>query len=130
METLQREKASLRAETERLSACLLQQEQTQEGTTSPFDVAVSFSSIFPIFFSPRAALAQQAASQATAALRAELDEERRKHQGLLREFTRLEQRYDNLREMSQLTQVHDQDKSDVEKYTHSFIIAGRLCDEH
>ncbi|XP_019752544.1 unconventional myosin-Va isoform X1 [Hippocampus comes] len=80
VETLQREKASLRAETERLSACLLQQEQAQE------------------------AFAQQAASQATAALRADLDEERRKHQGLLREFTRLEQRYDNLREMSQLTQ--------------------------
>uniref|UniRef100_A0A7N8X9B5 Methyl-CpG binding domain protein 3b n=1 Tax=Mastacembelus armatus TaxID=205130 RepID=A0A7N8X9B5_9TELE len=40
-----------------------------------------------------------------AALRAELDEERRKYQGLLREFTRLEQRYDNLREMSLLTEV-------------------------
>uniref|UniRef100_A0AAQ5YNX9 Methyl-CpG binding domain protein 3b n=1 Tax=Amphiprion ocellaris TaxID=80972 RepID=A0AAQ5YNX9_AMPOC len=42
----------------------------------------------------------QAVSQANAALRAELDEERRKYQGLLREFTRLEQRYDNLRDMS------------------------------
>uniref|UniRef100_A0A8C4EUN0 Methyl-CpG binding domain protein 3b n=1 Tax=Dicentrarchus labrax TaxID=13489 RepID=A0A8C4EUN0_DICLA len=42
----------------------------------------------------------QAVSQASAALRAELDEERRKYQGLLREFTRLEQRYDNLREMN------------------------------
>ncbi|XP_077389347.1 unconventional myosin-Va isoform X1 [Festucalex cinctus] len=79
-ETLQREKASLFEETECLSACLLQQERAQE------------------------ALVQQAASQATAAVRAELDEERRKHQGLLREFTRLEQRYDNLREMSQLTE--------------------------
>uniref|UniRef100_A0A3P8YRG9 Methyl-CpG binding domain protein 3b n=1 Tax=Esox lucius TaxID=8010 RepID=A0A3P8YRG9_ESOLU len=38
-------------------------------------------------------------------LTAELDEERRKYQGLLREFTRLEQRYDNLREMSMLTEV-------------------------
>uniref|UniRef100_A0A8D3EBP6 Methyl-CpG binding domain protein 3b n=1 Tax=Scophthalmus maximus TaxID=52904 RepID=A0A8D3EBP6_SCOMX len=47
----------------------------------------------------------QAVSQASAALRVELDEERRKHQGLLREFTRLEQRYDNLREMSLLTEV-------------------------
>uniref|UniRef100_A0A8C4ENW3 Methyl-CpG binding domain protein 3b n=1 Tax=Dicentrarchus labrax TaxID=13489 RepID=A0A8C4ENW3_DICLA len=47
---------------------------------------------------------QQAVSQASAALRAELDEERRKYQGLLREFTRLEQRYDNLREMSLLTE--------------------------
>uniref|UniRef100_A0A665WSK2 Methyl-CpG binding domain protein 3b n=1 Tax=Echeneis naucrates TaxID=173247 RepID=A0A665WSK2_ECHNA len=41
------------------------------------------------------------------ALREELDEERRKYQGLLREFTRLEQRYDNLREMSLLTEVHN-----------------------
>lgn len=48
---------------------------------------------------------QQAVSQETAALRADLDEERRKYQGLLREFTRLEQRYDNLREMSLLTEV-------------------------
>jgi len=47
----------------------------------------------------------QAVSQASAGLRAELDEERRKYQGLLREFTRLEQRYDNLREMSLLTEV-------------------------
>lgn len=44
-------------------------------------------------------------SQRSSALRAELDEERRKYQGLLREFTRLEQRYDNLREMSQLAEV-------------------------
>lgn len=50
---------------------------------------------------------QKAVSQASAALRAELDEERRKYQGLLREFTRLEQRYDNLREMSLLTEVHN-----------------------
>uniref|UniRef100_A0A4W6CEQ9 Methyl-CpG binding domain protein 3b n=1 Tax=Lates calcarifer TaxID=8187 RepID=A0A4W6CEQ9_LATCA len=42
----------------------------------------------------------QAVSQAAKALRTELDEERRKYQGLLREFTRLEQRYDNLREMN------------------------------
>nr|XP_057930064.1 unconventional myosin-Vb isoform X2 [Doryrhamphus excisus] len=80
VEALQREKASLSTERDHLSACLLQQEQAQE------------------------ALVQQAVSHATAAVRVELDEERRKHQGLLREFTRLEQRYDNLREMSQLTQ--------------------------
>lgn len=48
---------------------------------------------------------QQAVSQESAALTAELDEERRKYQGLLREFNRLEQRYDNLREMSLLTEV-------------------------
>lgn len=44
-------------------------------------------------------------SQRSTALRTELDEERRKYQGLLREFTRLEQRYDNLREMNQLAEV-------------------------
>lgn len=41
-------------------------------------------------------------SQAGAAVQAELEEERRRYQGLLREFTRLEQRYDNLRDMSML----------------------------
>ncbi|XP_056134033.1 unconventional myosin-Va [Lampris incognitus] len=46
----------------------------------------------------------QVVSQASEALQGELDEERRKYQGLLREFTRLEQRYDNLREMSLLTE--------------------------
>ncbi|CAL8308765.1 unnamed protein product [Lota lota] len=47
---------------------------------------------------------RQAVSRSGGELRAELDEERRKYQGLLREFNRLEQRYDNLREMSQLTE--------------------------
>lgn len=47
----------------------------------------------------------QAVAQEGKALTAELDEERRKYQGLLREFTRLEQRYENLREMSMLTEV-------------------------
>ncbi|KAF4083247.1 hypothetical protein AMELA_G00137780 [Ameiurus melas] len=45
---------------------------------------------------------QQSVLQAGAAVQAELEEERRRYQGLLREFTRLEQRYDNLREMSML----------------------------
>nr|XP_061790615.1 unconventional myosin-Vb [Nerophis lumbriciformis] len=80
VETLQREKASLSREVEHLLARMLQQEQAQE------------------------ALVQKAVSEATAAVRAELDEEKRKHQGLLREFTRLEQRYDNLSELSQLTE--------------------------
>ncbi|XP_061833885.1 unconventional myosin-Vb isoform X2 [Nerophis lumbriciformis] len=80
VEALQREKVSLSTERERLTACLLQQEEAHE------------------------ALVRQAVSQATEAIKVQLDEERRKHQGLLREFTRLEQRYDNLREMSQLTQ--------------------------
>uniref|UniRef100_A0A6Q2Z0L4 Methyl-CpG binding domain protein 3b n=1 Tax=Esox lucius TaxID=8010 RepID=A0A6Q2Z0L4_ESOLU len=47
----------------------------------------------------------ECAAQQDKTLTAELDEERRKYQGLLREFTRLEQRYDNLREMSMLTEV-------------------------
>uniref|UniRef100_A0A4W5Q2V8 Methyl-CpG binding domain protein 3b n=1 Tax=Hucho hucho TaxID=62062 RepID=A0A4W5Q2V8_9TELE len=47
----------------------------------------------------------QAVAQEGKTLTAELDEERRKYQGLLREFTRLEQRYENLREMSMLTEV-------------------------
>ncbi|XP_040896238.1 unconventional myosin-Vb [Toxotes jaculatrix] len=80
LQDLQREKDSFHKEREDLSARLLEQEKAQEE------------------------LVHQAVSQATAALRVELDEERRKYQGLLREFTRLEQRYDNLREMSLLTE--------------------------
>ncbi|XP_028259354.1 unconventional myosin-Vb [Parambassis ranga] len=77
---LQTEKDGMNREREELSARLLQQQKTQEECV------------------------HQAVSQASAALSAELDEERRKYQGLLREFTRLEQRYDNLREMSLLTE--------------------------
>ncbi|KAK9967525.1 hypothetical protein ABG768_001921 [Culter alburnus] len=43
---------------------------------------------------------QQSVDQADASVRAELEEERRRYQSLLREFTRLEQRYENLRDMS------------------------------
>uniref|UniRef100_A0A8C4ENN7 Methyl-CpG binding domain protein 3b n=1 Tax=Dicentrarchus labrax TaxID=13489 RepID=A0A8C4ENN7_DICLA len=64
---------------------------------------------------------QQAVSQASAALRAELDEERRKYQGLLREFTRLEQRYDNLREMSLGQQVS------LSLLTPSFLLVCQLA---
>lgn len=46
---------------------------------------------------------QQSVDQAGASVRAELEEERRRYQSLLREFTRLEQRYDNLRDMSLFT---------------------------
>ncbi|KAK5870082.1 hypothetical protein PBY51_024743 [Eleginops maclovinus] len=80
LQALRKEKDSFFEEKEDLSARLFEQEQAQEECV------------------------QQAVSQASAALRAELDEERRKYQGLLREFTRLEQRYDNLREMSLLTE--------------------------
>ncbi|XP_035270697.1 unconventional myosin-Vb [Anguilla anguilla] len=44
----------------------------------------------------------QGVAQASERLQGELEEERRRYQGLLKEFTRLEQRYDNLREMSSL----------------------------
>lgn len=46
---------------------------------------------------------QQTVDKADASVRAELEEERRRYQSLLREFTRLEQRYDNLRDMSVFT---------------------------
>ncbi|XP_056234565.1 unconventional myosin-Vb [Seriola aureovittata] len=80
LQTLQREMDDSHKEREDLSARLLEQEKEREEHV------------------------HQAVSQASAALREELDEERRKYQGLLREFTRLEQRYDNLREMSLLTE--------------------------
>uniref|UniRef100_A0AAY4CVE3 Methyl-CpG binding domain protein 3b n=1 Tax=Denticeps clupeoides TaxID=299321 RepID=A0AAY4CVE3_9TELE len=49
-------------------------------------------------------LLQQEKSQ-VGDMKAELEEERRRYQGLLREFTRLEQRYENLRDMSALAEV-------------------------
>ncbi|XP_010869967.4 unconventional myosin-Vb [Esox lucius] len=76
LQALQAERNSLRKEKEDLSARFLAQEKAQE----------------------------KCAAQQDKTLTAELDEERRKYQGLLREFTRLEQRYDNLREMSMLTE--------------------------
>ena len=48
---------------------------------------------------------QKAVCETVESVQAELEEERRRYQGLLREFTRLEQRYDNLRDMSLLTEV-------------------------
>ncbi|XP_047442856.1 unconventional myosin-Vb [Mugil cephalus] len=80
LQALQKEKESFVKEREELSASLLEREKTQEESVN------------------------QAVSQASAALRAELDEERRKYQGLLREYARLEQRYDNLKEMTLLTE--------------------------
>uniref|UniRef100_A0AAY4CVQ2 Methyl-CpG binding domain protein 3b n=1 Tax=Denticeps clupeoides TaxID=299321 RepID=A0AAY4CVQ2_9TELE len=55
-----------------------------------------------VYFPERMA---QAISNAGASMKAELEEERRRYQGLLREFTRLEQRYENLRDMSALAEV-------------------------
>ncbi|XP_029938954.1 unconventional myosin-Va [Salarias fasciatus] len=80
LQVLQKEKDSLYKEKEDLSALLLEKEKMLEESVN------------------------QAVSREIADLQAELDEERRKYQGLLREFTRLEQRYDNLREMSLLTE--------------------------
>uniref|UniRef100_A0A7N6B267 Methyl-CpG binding domain protein 3b n=1 Tax=Anabas testudineus TaxID=64144 RepID=A0A7N6B267_ANATE len=80
LHALQRERDSLFQERDELSDRFLKQEKKQEEWQ------------------------HQAVSEASAALRAELDEERRKYQGLLREFARLEQRYDNLRDMSLLTE--------------------------
>ncbi|KAM4548595.1 unconventional myosin-Va [Odontesthes bonariensis] len=80
LQALQKEKDNVYKEKEDLSARLLEQEETQKECV------------------------HQAVSQSSATLRAELDEEKTKYQGLLREFTRLEQRYDNLREMSLLTE--------------------------
>uniref|UniRef100_A0A3P9K360 Methyl-CpG binding domain protein 3b n=1 Tax=Oryzias latipes TaxID=8090 RepID=A0A3P9K360_ORYLA len=78
VEILQREKEQVSSEKEDLSARLLQLQQTQAESV------------------------QQAVMKASEALQAELDEEKTKYQGLLRDFTRLEQRYDNLKEMSLL----------------------------
>lgn len=47
-------------------------------------------------------------TEANEGLRGELEEERGRYQGLLKEFTRLEQRYENLREMSVLAEVGGQ----------------------
>ncbi|XP_067370667.1 unconventional myosin-Va isoform X2 [Channa argus] len=87
LQAQQREKDSFYKEREALSARLFQQETQQQ-----------------ICIYVCAECLQEAVSQASATLRAELDEEKRKYQGLLREFTRLEQRYDNLRGMSLLTE--------------------------
>ncbi|XP_037530718.1 unconventional myosin-Vb [Nematolebias whitei] len=80
LQTLQKEKDDVYIEKMDVSARLLEQEKTQQECV------------------------RQAVLQASAALRSELDEEKMKYQGLLKDFTRLEQRYDNLREMSLLSE--------------------------
>ncbi|XP_076135384.1 unconventional myosin-Vb [Alosa pseudoharengus] len=79
-EALKAERDGLLKDKEELSARLLEQEKEQ------------------------ADCVQKAVSRAGEGVQAELEEERRRYQGLLREFTRLEQRYDNLRDMSLLTE--------------------------
>ncbi|XP_036441901.1 unconventional myosin-Vb isoform X2 [Colossoma macropomum] len=78
IEALRMERDSLEKERDDLNTRLWQQEKSQEESR------------------------QQTEVQAAAVVQAELEEERRRYQGLLREFTRLEQRYDNLRDMSML----------------------------
>lgn len=80
LQVLQKERECFMKEKEHLSALLLAQEQAREESV------------------------HEAVLKSTAALKTDLDEERRKYQGLLRDFSRLEQRYDNLREMSLLTE--------------------------
>ncbi|XP_055077033.1 unconventional myosin-Vb [Periophthalmus magnuspinnatus] len=80
LELLKNEREHFMKEKENLSAHLLTQQQAGEGNI------------------------HEAVLKATTAIKSDLDEERRKYQGLLRDFSRLEQRYDNLREMSLLTE--------------------------
>ncbi|XP_007569232.1 unconventional myosin-Va [Poecilia formosa] len=80
MQALQKDKENISKEKEDLAAQLHEKERTQNECI------------------------QKAVLEASAALQSELDEEKMKYQGLLRELTRLEQRYDNLREMNLLTE--------------------------
>ncbi|XP_054903851.1 unconventional myosin-Va [Poeciliopsis prolifica] len=80
MQALQKENENISKEKESLTAQLHEKERTQNERV------------------------QKAVLEASAALQSELDEEKMKYQGLLRELTRLEQRYDNLREMNLLTE--------------------------
>uniref|UniRef100_A0A8B9JZJ4 Myosin VA n=1 Tax=Astyanax mexicanus TaxID=7994 RepID=A0A8B9JZJ4_ASTMX len=90
--TAKQEEERRRAE-ERAAQEIHQLSQVCEFTTPPQQHAL---------LSLNHSLRQQSQAQAGAAVQAELEEERRRYQGLLREFTRLEQRYDNLRDMSML----------------------------
>ncbi|XP_055019132.1 unconventional myosin-Vb [Boleophthalmus pectinirostris] len=80
LQMLKSERESFMKEKENLSAHLLTQQQAGEESI------------------------HEAVLKATTTIKSELDEERRKYQGLLRDFSRLEQRYDNLKEMSLLTE--------------------------
>nr|XP_015220858.1 PREDICTED: unconventional myosin-Vb-like isoform X1 [Lepisosteus oculatus] len=81
VQALREEKAALEAEREALCTRVLVQESSLEER-----------------------VAQQVA-RSSSSLHAELEEERRRYQGLLRDFGRLEQRYDNLREEVMLAEV-------------------------
>ncbi|XP_072294230.1 LOW QUALITY PROTEIN: unconventional myosin-Vb [Eucyclogobius newberryi] len=102
LQLLKNEREHVMKEKENLSAHLVTQQQTGEGRHS-----VCILKIFPLCSLTdhmSAESMQEAVLKATTAIKRDLDEERRKYQGLLRDFSRLEQRYDNLREMSLLTE--------------------------
>ncbi|KAJ8374528.1 hypothetical protein SKAU_G00051080 [Synaphobranchus kaupii] len=80
VKALQSEKNTLEEEKKALLIRLLEQERVQEECVA------------------------QSVAQAGESLQGELEEERRRYQGLLKEFTRLEQRYENLTEMSSLAE--------------------------
>ncbi|XP_043986101.1 unconventional myosin-Va isoform X2 [Gambusia affinis] len=80
MQALQKDKENISKEKENLTAQLHEKERSQNECI------------------------QKAVLEASAALQSELEEEKMKYQGLLKELTRLEQRYDNLREMNLLTE--------------------------
>ncbi|XP_055073838.2 unconventional myosin-Va [Misgurnus anguillicaudatus] len=81
IQSLRAERDSLEKERDELGVCLQEQQKVQQDKDSH----------------------QQSVDQNDASVLAELEEERRRYQSLLREFTRLEQRYDNLRDMSMFT---------------------------
>uniref|UniRef100_A0A4W5QGG6 Methyl-CpG binding domain protein 3b n=1 Tax=Hucho hucho TaxID=62062 RepID=A0A4W5QGG6_9TELE len=109
VQALRVERNCLGKEKEDLTTRLLEQETAQEGRSIHnrylFSVRLSIIFVIICFMSMHPECVVQAVAQEGKTLTAELDEERRKYQGLLREFTRLEQRYENLREMSMLTEV-------------------------
>ncbi|KAI1891689.1 hypothetical protein AGOR_G00146360 [Albula goreensis] len=80
VQALQSQKLTLEEEKKGLHTRLLEQERMQEECVA------------------------QSVAQAGEGLRVELEEERRRYQGLLKEFTRLEQRYENLCEMTSLSE--------------------------
>uniref|UniRef100_A0A3B5QLT5 Dilute domain-containing protein n=1 Tax=Xiphophorus maculatus TaxID=8083 RepID=A0A3B5QLT5_XIPMA len=118
MQALQKDKENISKEKENLTAQLHEKERTQNGAAPLFLLSALINHFFPLpchsfehFFLwfilfMYAECVQKAVQEASAALQSELDEEKMKYQGLLRELTRLEQRYDNLREMNLLTEVH------------------------
>uniref|UniRef100_A0A671WM93 Methyl-CpG binding domain protein 3b n=1 Tax=Sparus aurata TaxID=8175 RepID=A0A671WM93_SPAAU len=117
-ETLQAEREATSAELQALKA-VIQKLESQKHEKPHLSSICVFSRFLFFLVCVCAECVNQAVSQASAALGAALDEERRKYQGLLRDFTRLEQRYDNLREMSLLTEVDTHNHTTTQTLTHT-----------